>query len=312
MRFLTILLIFLPEAVLAQDFRPISTRNHRAISLAFLRMPPAVHLAKGDTLFATSWTEANDFRLLDKVEEDIEVSRIAFTWMKGLDRRRTVWLEVPLLSLGGGFLDPIIESWHDNVLRWVDPGRASTPFGRSVVALAGVYRFGSATGIGDISAGISQLLSDGFRWQVAVKVPTGDASRLLGSGAADIGSSLEFRRPIGRRLCAFVQAGLVLQGKATKLPQSRTWCDQECLALIWQPNSRDAWIGQWNSERAPMTTGVPGVDATHRTSRLAFGASFASVRPWSCSSARTAICSAENFPKGPISVPILRSGQESK
>lgn len=232
----------------------------------FLRMPlgrwPVGREAKGE--WSVDLTIANDLRRIGVLDEDAEIDRLSLgrRWSLGVDRE--VWLEVPILSRGSGFLDEIIDWWHRNVLRWTDSARDFTPHRRSVIALDGEYSFGSASGLGDVTIGATQAFGPRLSASAALKIPSGDPSRLLGSGAFDVGFSVDYRAPIARRWSLHTQIGLVAQGTATRLPGTRGLVDQEAVAVIYAPNSRDTWIAQWQGERSPIVTGVPGADATHR------------------------------------------------
>jgi len=224
--------------------------------------PPPGDPSKGE--WSLDLTVANDLRRLGILDEDAEVDRLSIgrSWGIGSDRR--IWVEIPILSRGSGFLDEIIDWWHRNVLRWTDPARDFTPHRRSIIALGDEYSFGSGSGLGDITVGATKSFGDRVSASFALKVPTGNPSRLLGSGAFDAGVSIDYRAPISRRWSVHAQVGLVAQGTATRLPGTRGLVDQEALALVYSPNSRDTWIAQWQSERSPIVTGVPGADATHR------------------------------------------------
>lgn len=257
----------------AQVFSPISTRNHRASSLAFLRFEPRGNLTPvGHRKFEVSFVTANDFRYMTSstgtVEEDYEVERLGLTYRAGLPGHLEWSIELPLVSRGGGFQDPIIDWWHANVLHWSDERRNSTRFGRSTVSLPGSERFGSAAGLGDISGFLSKSCG---RWigSVGLKLPTGDSSKLLGSGNVDLGLSIEGSFPVCRKLTLFGQIAGILQGNAKRLSGTRDFVHQEALSLVLQPNGRDAWIAQWQGEASALETGVSGSDATHRL--LTFG-----------------------------------------
>lgn len=252
--------------------QPIETRNHRAVALPFLRLPPGNRLlAKGRSELGLSLSSSNDLRRFGPLSEDEETERLALSGRWGIQRGLTVWGELALLSRGGGVLDPFIDAWHRKVLQVRVPLRENTPYGRSGVALDGAYRFGSASGIGDIMIGLSGKAPwRGLTWSAAIKLPTGNPSRLLGSGAADMGLSLYRSFKLGRSFLLHTQVGAVFQGKATRLPMSRAWVDQEALSLVWLSNSKDAWVLQWQSEAAPIRTGVTPADRTHRILSLGY------------------------------------------
>lgn len=257
----------------AQDLGPIRTRNHRAPSLAFLRfdLSPNV-LAFGKKSFEIGLVSTNDFRIADSgghhIFEDQETERLSLLYREGLARGWEWSVEVPVLSRGGGFQDPIIDWWHANIIHRTIPGRDTTPFGGSQVNIDG-QTFGSSTGIGDISGFISKDLGRGLIASVALKAPTGNADRLLGSGNLDAGLNLQKRWQLARKISLYGQLGAVFQGKAKKLESARGIVHQEGVAIVWQPNSRDAWIAQWQGESSALQTGIPTSDATHRL--LTFG-----------------------------------------
>lgn len=259
---------------IAQDFGPIATRNHRAISLHFLRFEPRPNLlAPHETRWEAAWTSANDFRVVSEgsnlVVEDYEVQRLAILYRAGMKNGMEWSVEIPWLSRGGGFQDPIIDWWHANVLHWSDPERNSTRFGRRVIQLPGRSFDGSADGVGDISLTLSKNLSKNVVGSIGFKLPTGNAENLLGSGAFDAGIYLQGHFQVARNLRLHAQLGLVAQGDAKELDGSRDFVHQEGFALVWQLNSKDAWIAQWQGEASALDTGVSGSDATHRL--LTFG-----------------------------------------
>lgn len=252
-----------PMCVVADE--PIPTRNHRALSLAFLRFEPAPPvLAKGERRVAIGWTVANDLRRAIGLDEDYELQRLALRCRWGAGRREDLWVEAALIARGGGFLDSWIDAWHRSVLGWTDPVRDATPRGRSVVASTGRHAFGPASGLGDVTVGWTRAIGEGTRVSAAVKAPVGNPGQLLGSGAWDLGVSLDHRMPLGRGWGLALQAALIAQGKASRLAGAYGLADQELVALTWRPNSKDVWTVQWQSERAPVRTGVAAADATHR------------------------------------------------
>ncbi|MCB8932651.1 MAG: DUF3187 family protein [Chthonomonadaceae bacterium] len=257
-----------------QDFGPLATRNHRAPALPFLRFEPRFGVLRTGREDTVALTVANDFRDVSRgplrVSEDQETTRLAWTQRQALGHGAEWGFELPFLSRGGGFLDPMIDWWHANVLHWSNPDRDAAPFGHSAVELPGSRTFGSASGIGDVSVFAAKAMGRDLVARAALKLPTGDPRRLMGSGGIDAGVMLDWRRPLGGTWTAFAGAGLVLQSPATELDGTRGWADQEYLALMHRANSRDEWIVQWQSERAPLSTGVPASDATHRLVTFAY------------------------------------------
>ncbi len=165
-------------------------------------------------------------------------------------------------------MDPLIRGFHDLV--GISNFRASVPYGRVEEKLGASGSFGSATGLGDAVGTLSRPLGPQALWTVALKLPTGNAEELLGSGGVDFGSALFSHWKLGPRWSLFGQAGFVLQGKPSRLKDARTLIDQESLAIAYRLNSRDSWAFQWQSEPSAIKTGVRFVDGPHRQLSLGF------------------------------------------
>ena len=257
-----------------QDVGPLATRNHRALALPFLRFEPVW----GQPEAGHRWTRAgvsgaNDLRRVSKgslvVAEDQETTRLTIGQTIGVDDR-TAWnWQVPIVIRGGGFMDPLIDSWHAWVLHWSSPLRDATPFGRSIVSIPG-GTYGSAVGLGDASVGVRRRMSEHLAVRAAVELPSGNSGQLLGSGGVDAGLAIDGRWRVASRWALYGGVAVVAQGRGPELDGVRGLADSGYLALVHRANSRDEWIAQWQSERSPLQTGVPGSDATHRLVTLAY------------------------------------------
>jgi hypothetical protein len=104
---------------------------------------------------------------------------------------------------------------------------------------------------------------------LAENAPTGAAPRLLGSGAFDVATSVDFRLPLPGKLTLDLNGGLTLQGKATNIDDSRNAVYFSAIALTFLQSAKDAWTIQWNSEQLPSRTGTAALDKDHRV--LSFG-----------------------------------------
>lgn len=253
---------------LAQAQGPIETRNHQAASLAFLRLDPRGDLlAPGQRSLSIALSDANSLRFEGPFREDGETQRLSVRYGRGFSRGE--WsIEVPFLARNGGFMDPLIRSFHD--LFGISNFRAGIPYGRVEEDLGPSGSFGSATGLGDIVGTVSRPLGPQALWTAALKLPTGNAGELLGSGGVDFGSSLFSRWKLGPRWSLFGQAGFVLQGKPSRLKGARSFVDQESVAVAYRLNSRDSWTVQWQSEPSAIETGGQFVDGPHRQLSLGF------------------------------------------
>ena len=253
--------------VLGSAQAPIEVRNGRALSLPFLRLRPVIEGAARPEIEA-SYLAANSFRRMGSatdpvLEEDYEVHRFEFAFRKAWGGGWSGEVHIPYQSIGSGFLDPIIDGWHQGVLGWSQPGRNATGFGRTTVRSPGNPDFGSASGLGDGWVQATRPVGKGVL-SLAAKAPTGDADELLGSGAFDFGFGLGgalWKR--GRwALSGFV--GGVWQGNPKRLSRARSFVDQEVLTLSYHSCRHSEWILQWQSEASALRSGIPASDAAHR------------------------------------------------
>ncbi len=165
-------------------------------------------------------------------------------------------------------MDGIIENWHRYVVGIHNSIRETSPFGRSFINLPGAS-YGSASGIGDLSGAVTLGLGPRSLATAAVKLPTGRARQLLGSGAVDVGLGLQHEVLLKRRLFLDLQVADILQGKSTELNGTRRSILQEGATLRWEKNSRDNWVAQLQNEPSATVTGVAASDDVHRV--LTFG-----------------------------------------
>lgn len=256
----SLILVFAAPFAWAQG--PIDTRNHEAASLAFLRLEPRGGLlAPGERSLALDFSSANSLRFADGYREDQETERLGVRYRVGVGRGE--WsVEVPFLSRGGGFQDPLIEAYHH--LIGIDNFRDDVPYGREEEHIPGSGSFGSATGLGDVTVAYARPLGPQAFVSYAVKLPTGNAGELFGSGNADLAVSLYDRWKLGRHFGLFGQLGGVYQGHPSRLDYTRALVDQESLALEYRPDSRDGYVFQWQSEPSALITGVKTFDGPHR------------------------------------------------
>jgi len=129
---------------------------------------------------------------------DGETSRLAFTYRYGVSDKLEIGIEAPYVWHRAGFLDSIIDSWHDFF------GLPDGPRGmRQQDQLEIFYADSQATlidansdvsGIGDIRILAGWLLSgkngSSTALRLSFKLPTGDSDKLLGSGGTDISVGL--------------------------------------------------------------------------------------------------------------------------
>lgn len=271
MRTAALAAIVLSCSASAQWHEPLNIRNHRPADLAFLRLTPRSRIAPpGARTLTYSFVVANEFRRSGPIDEDAETLRVAFEYREGLEGGWELFGEVSLLGRGGGVLDPLIDWWHNTLLGDRNLTRDGVARGRSTVSFPGGGPFGSEAGIGDVSFGAAYSPRPGALLRVGLKLPTGYAPGLLGSGAFDVGVAGDLRVPAGRRLTLDLNAGLTLQGRPTHMAGGRRSVASSSVALTWLWTSRDAWTVQWSAEQSPTRTGLAELDGDHRVMSLGY------------------------------------------
>ena len=168
-------------------------------------------------------SEANESIILDG-----ETYRLSITLRRGIDSKTELGVEVPLVAHSNGFMDNFIEGWHDafgltNAQR--NKTTSNTLHYRYSINDMGVFEIDAPNeGIGDIRIFAARQLrksaSSALSVHTSLKLPTGDAEKLHGSGAADLSVSLAHIKRnwlTSLHLTSFTNGGLLLLGKGDVL-----------------------------------------------------------------------------------------------
>ncbi|CAN5588513.1 hypothetical protein BH11ARM2_BH11ARM2_04180 [soil metagenome] len=254
---------------------PLEIRNGRFLNLPFLRPTPRGQvLLRGEREWGAGLSLINDVRSaydangVLRVREDAETELLTLKYRQGLGRGFDATLELPLLSRGGGILDAFLDGYH-HLLGLRNTTREGVPYGRSEIIVDG-RRFGSATGIGDLTAAVAYQVKPRLIARASLKLPTGDANRLFGSGRADIGLDAIYKVPLGPRIDLWGQFGGVAQGGASQLPGARNLVHVGSLTLELRPNNRDSFFGLYQTEESAILVGSPQSDEAHRVVSLGY------------------------------------------
>jgi hypothetical protein len=185
---------------------------------------------------------------------DAETREARLTLQKPLSQRFGFQLQLPYRYTGAGNLDSFIDSWHD-VFGLPDGARSQLPtddinitYVRNGVPQLG--RISSASGLADIQAALGyDLIASKFSalsaW-LSVKLPTGDADNLTGSGAVDVSFILAGESYLNPDWSVFAQAAVTRLGDGDLLPglqESMVWSGVAGLSgRVWQGLSLKAQI----------------------------------------------------------------------
>jgi hypothetical protein len=207
---LGILVATATSGMAAADFGPLQATNRLPLHMLFLKPRPVpVHVPdRGDLEVGMAAEYSNTFfdHSNDRwdVLMDMETMVVEVSLVYSPVSRAALRLDLPLVSMGSGFLDGFLENYHDAVgvsnygrekrpkndyayrvnkdgLQWVQGEPGTLEIADMVVSA----QYEPVKARGDLKMSVS-LLS-------ALKLPTGDTDRGLGSGALDLGIFIPMR-----------------------------------------------------------------------------------------------------------------------
>lgn len=202
--------------------------------------------------FTITGDMASHFRFVEEGPErlilDGETWRANLVYERQATDRWTFAVELPLVRQSGGVLDNVIDAWH-SAFHLPDGNRNSRPedelqFYYDNGPGPGYFLSQAANGFGDMQLSVARALGSGGDWRLkfTLKLPTGDADILAGSGSTDFAVSLSHggattwrSRPAGW----FWGVGLLAPGQPDTFPgQSRDWVALGMAGVSWWPFAR--------------------------------------------------------------------------
>ena len=260
---------------------PLPLVNERPLDAIFLHLaqedPQA--LAAGRTRLAVQLDVANDLLVPNVgpngavVHEDFETQRLKLAWSRGLGHGLEFQAASNLTARDGGIMDGPLEWYHrlvgvssdaeddpvgrNNWPRGVDEMLYTDPQGNGVDA-------GGAFGVGDTTLVLKQQISRGkfvSSLRAALKLPTGSATNVTGSGGTDVGVALNVRRQIARRWAAFGELAGYRYGPSP-LPDASPDGIQGGMGFEWRMGRRTSFVIQNDASSRTITTGNAFADRT--------------------------------------------------
>ena len=181
----------------------------------------------------------------EQVKLDYERTTLNFNLAYGVNETWSIGLEIPYMINSGGFLDGLIENWHD-LFGLNQGGRDTAEENEFFIS----YNSGNQSltiddtdqGIGDISIYADRSLVETPAYRLGLraklKIPTGDENQLFGSGG--YAGSLHFNTAVvlSERLTTFAAAGFSYLSKGDVLKsQQKNLIAIATLGLAWQFSS---------------------------------------------------------------------------
>lgn len=206
----------------------LATSNQAALARGFAlpSLGEPVPLRSGEGHWRLALDLSSEYVLDQEGAEELlldgESQHYAFRYQRGWGRDLDWSVELPLLHVGGGFMDELIEGWHET-FSLPNGGRQDAPTDRYRYRYVrdGVTRFDvrdGGTRLGDILLSAGRQLREQLMLRGQLKLPTGDEDRLIGGNAggavwADLG--LPFPKASG--VNGYVSAGLSANEEAKLL-----------------------------------------------------------------------------------------------
>lgn len=189
----------------AQEVDPFRTRNLSPLASIF--GVPSWDAGRAARSFSLTSELANHYRLSRRGDDtlilDGETWRSNLYFQYSLDEAWFVTVELPYYHQSGGVLDNVVDAWH-SIFRLPDGGRNNRGEDQLLFQMAnrdGVFfdLDENRSGWGDTQLSVGHRLGRerGFVVEATVKLDTGDAAMLAGSGSTDWAISLF--RPIDAR-----------------------------------------------------------------------------------------------------------------
>lgn len=191
-------------------------------------------LPEGESKLSVHLQIANHFtggaNSSEAISLDGETRRLTLQWRQGLTQNREWGLELPHVSHNGGFLDRSIEEFHDvfdmpqNGRTDLSRNRIDYRYSRNGVDLVNLAQ--AVSGVGDVRLFFANtaLRKQGYAaaWRASLKLPTGDDTKLLGSGSTDLATwlSVATLRP-AEKWNLYGGAGALLMSEGNVLPQQQ-------------------------------------------------------------------------------------------
>ena len=214
----------------------------------------------------------------DQLIIDGETTTVALSLRRRVHARLELGIDVPYVQHSGGSLDGFIKDWHS--MLGLSNSRRDGPYDqlRHAYISDGTTLVGldsSVSGIGDVQLSAAMPLGN-LTLRAAVKLPTGDADKLTGSGATDLslgvyGSRIYTFRERDLGLSGFVGA-LALGDGDVLLELQRSFVPYGGVALRWQATEKFGLAAQLSMQGSYFDTHFDDIGGN--TIQLGFGADY--------------------------------------
>lgn len=187
---------------------------------------------------------------------DGETHRSDLALSRGLGNDIEVRLTVPLISSGGGWSDPIIESAH-HAMKIGNAQRESLRRNSETVYLRHdgatyVRSRGNGVSLGDVALSAKYELEHNLAVVGSIELPTGSADRLDGSGALDAGVELIASRDVRYNNRVTMSLGVIRLGANAALATRSQFLITDTVALAHRVGRSASVVMQLTVSESPF------------------------------------------------------------
>lgn len=234
---------FAPLTARGQDLRPLPTFNQSPL-VQIYGLPAlgnatvlGAHRSEVQLTAALANNFTSGIHGSESLTLDGETHRVTLGLRRGLGDGYEVGAEIPYVRQTGGFLDHTIESWH-HLFGLPNAGREFVPRDRLIYR----YARGSQTlidvenpssGIGDVRLTGARRLGPASALRLSIKLPTGEASALRGSGATDVALWVSTACRDCGRLGWYGGGGALWLGRGVLSEVQRRWVGFGTVGASW-------------------------------------------------------------------------------
>ena len=276
---------------------PADVRNERPYQLLFLTFSPeggttlatgqartSLHLDVGNDLLEPRPGVAPFPREPATVIEDTETQRLTLAYRRGVGGSTEVGVQAFLLDRDGGVLDNLLQDYHALIgLTHASPdtpdGRHDLSFYHSTVFLRDtngrvLVDAHSTAGLGDLSLFVKHALVSrpdlALSVRGGVKLPTGNAAELLGSGGVDGGIDVDLTKRLSGRRALFADIGSVWMQKDRRIATAATQQFEYAAGVEWLIRRQGSLVLQTEGGSRVVTTGNHHADVQPSLLTLAY------------------------------------------
>ena len=277
---------------------PLPVRNNEAVNSLFLLPAPvsAAVLSTKKQVFDFHFDAPNNFLILPAggYYTDFEDQRFTFAYTRGVGGGGELSLRVPYVARNGGIFDGLIDGWH-SIFNIYGGGRGNFENdqfrfdlrdSQSGTVLS--QRTSGTSGLGDVVLEYRHALTPGnpgfdsrtgapdprrvsLSTRALLKLPTGSAKNLLGSGGADFGLGFAFSARPFRRVAFHGNLTSVWHGKTDiEGLRNRPNSIHSLVAVEWLLDGRTSFLSQIDDTPAPHRTGIEYADRARRMFTFGF------------------------------------------